>query len=75
MGIRYLKATATLHGRVTAEDAEPLLDWLKSRPRAAVNLTRCEQIHAAVLQVLLALRPRITGRPTDPWLRAALNLN
>jgi hypothetical protein len=30
-------------------------------------------MHAAVLQVLLALQPKITGVPADPWLRAALN--
>jgi hypothetical protein len=29
-------------------------------------------MHAAVLQVLLALRPRVTGTPADPWLQAAL---
>jgi hypothetical protein len=73
MGIRYQKKSATLLGLVCAEDAEILLNWLKSRPEAAVNVTRCKQMHAAVLQVLLALQPKITGVPADPWLRAALN--
>ncbi|MDZ7854747.1 hypothetical protein [Sphaerotilus sp.] len=72
MGIRYLKKSATLQGQVSAEDAEPLLEWLKSHPGSAVNVTRCQQMHTAVLQVLLALRPRITGQPADPWLQAVL---
>ncbi|NYG32978.1 hypothetical protein HZU83_06065 [Sphaerotilus montanus] len=72
MGIRYLKKSATLQGLVSAEDAEILLEWLKSRPGSAVNVTRCQQMHAAVLQVLLALRPRIIGQPADPWLQAVL---
>jgi hypothetical protein len=73
MGIRYLKKSASLQGQVGAEDAEILLEWLKSRPGSAVNVGRCQQMHAAVLQVLLALRPRITGRPEDPWLQAVLS--
>lgn len=72
MGIRYLKNSATLQGWVSAEDAEILQEWLKSRSGSAVNVTRCQQMHAAVLQVLLALRPRITGQPADPWLQAVL---
>ena len=74
MGIRYLKKSASLQGMVSAEDAEILLEWLKSRPGSTVNVTRCQRMHAAVLQVLLALRPRITGRPADPWLQAALTM-
>lgn len=72
MGIRYLKKSVTLQGRISAEDAEELQQWLKSQPRAAVNVGKCEHMHAAVLQVLLALRPRVTGTPADPWLQAAL---
>lgn len=49
-----------------------LANWLREQARPAVHLGKCEEIHAAVLQVLLALRPRIAALPSDPWLRAAL---
>ncbi|MFM2403211.1 MAG: hypothetical protein RL223_1091 [Pseudomonadota bacterium] len=74
MPIRYLKKHAALEGRIAAEDAEGLQQWLRAQARPAVALDKCEQVHAAVLQVLLALRPALQGRPTDPWLAAALGL-
>jgi len=72
MAIRYLKKYAALEGRISVEDAEGLQEWLKLQPAPAVNMAKCDQVHAAVLQVLLALRPRITASPADPWLKAAL---
>lgn len=72
MGIRYLKKHAALEGVVTVEDAETLLQWLRGQPRPAVHLGRCEHLHAAALQVLMALRPRIVAAPSDPWLLAAV---
>ncbi|MBX3602150.1 MAG: hypothetical protein KF863_16145 [Rubrivivax sp.] len=72
MGIRYLKRHAALEGVVGVEDAEALLQWLRAQPRPAVHLGRCAHVHAAALQVLLALRPRVLAAPPDPWLAAAL---
>ncbi|PXW98006.1 hypothetical protein C7444_10397 [Sphaerotilus hippei] len=72
MGIRYLKTCAALEGQVGAEDAETLQHWLQAHARPAVNLAKCEHLHAAVLQVLLALRPRLVKPPADPWLALAL---
>lgn len=73
MGIRYLKKYAALEGQVSAEDAEALQRWLQSQPRPAVNLAKCDDVHAAVLQVLLALQPKRMGPPpTSAWLAAAL---
>lgn len=49
-----------LRGRCGVEDAEPLLEALcqQSRP---VDLGECEQLHTALVQVLLAARARIVG--------------
>ena len=74
MGVRYLKKHAVLEGVVTVEDTEALLQWLRSRENAAVSLARCEHLHAAVLQVLLASRPRLVDAPADPWLAGALGI-
>jgi len=72
MAIRYLKKYAALEGHVSAEDAEALSNWLRTQPVPAVHLGKCEQVHAAVLQVLLCLRPRINAEPPSRWLAAAL---
>lgn len=72
MGIRYLKKYAALEGQVAVEDAEALAQWLREQPSPAVHLCKCEHVHAAVLQVLLALAPRVVAPPRDPWLAAAV---
>lgn len=72
MGIRYLKRHAALEGQVSADDAEGLVHWLREQASPAVHLGRCDQVHAAVLQVLLALRPRRVAEPRDPWLATVL---
>ena len=72
MAIRYLKKHAALEGFIGADDAETLSNWLRERNAPAVHLGQCEQVHAAVLQVLLALKPRVVAVPADPWLAAAL---
>jgi hypothetical protein len=72
MTIRYLKRHAALEGHVAVEDAETLAQWLRAQAAPAVHLGKCEQVHGAVLQVLLALRPRVTAAPADPWLAALL---
>lgn len=74
MGIRFDDASgaALLEGVAGVEDAEALLAWLREQPQPAVALAECEHAHAAVLQVLLALRPRIASRPADPLLAGVL---
>ena len=72
MPVRYLKKHAALEGQVSVDDAEALGQWLREQRVPAVHLGKCEHVHAAVLQVLLALQPRLAAPPADPWLAAAL---
>ncbi len=72
MGIRYLKKYAALEGVVSVEDAEGLGQWLQAQHRPAVHLGKCAHVHSAVLQVLLALRPRVMAPPPQAWLAAVL---
>lgn len=72
MPIRYLKKHAALEAVVTVEDAEALTQWLQQQVAPAVHLGKCEHVHGAVLQVLLALKPRLCAPPADPWLAAVL---
>lgn len=74
MAIRYLKTYAALEGHLGAEDAEGLLTWLRSKPRPTVHLGRCESLHTALLQTLLAFAPAVKAPPADPWLCQALGL-
>lgn len=72
MTIRYLEEHAALEGVVTVDDAQGLAEWLAQREAPAVHLGDCEHVHAAVLQVLLAFRPKLAGLPGDPWLASVL---
>ncbi len=63
---------AVFEGACAVEEAEPLLAWLRETPDAAVDLSRCAALHAALAQVLLAARPRVVAPPADPVLAAAL---
>jgi hypothetical protein len=72
MSIRYLKKYAALEGNVSVEDAETLAQWLHKQAAPAVHLGKCEHVHGAVLQVLLATRPRVTAPPADPLLAGVL---
>jgi hypothetical protein len=72
MTIRYLKKHAALEDVVTVEEAESLQQWLRSQARPAVHLGKCEHLHSAALQVLLALRPRIVAPPVHSALISAL---
>lgn len=72
MGIRFLKRYAALENVVSVEDAEALMQWLRVQKRPAVHLVRCSHMHAAVLQVLLVLQPKVLSMPANAWLQAAL---
>jgi len=51
-----------LHGRCGIEDAEPLLEILSSAA-SIVDLTGCDHLHGALLQLLLTARPKLVGEP------------
>jgi hypothetical protein len=68
--------TVTLAGdriRITGagriEDAESLVVLLQSDSGRVVDLAEAEVLHTAVVQVLLAFRPGLTGHPDDPFFR------
>lgn len=73
MAIRYDDMQATLEGRIGVEDAEALSAWLAQSAQRGVDLSGCTQVHAAVLQVLLARRPVLRAMPAEARLAAALD--
>lgn len=64
MSVRIEDGAILLEGRCGAGDAEELLASLREMRGARVEIGGLERLHLAVLQVLLALRPNLTGRPT-----------
>jgi hypothetical protein len=65
-----------LEGQCPSEEAEMLLQRLLATPAAVVDLQRCESLHAAVIQVLLAAKPTLqlpsSDTPVGRWLKAVL---
>jgi hypothetical protein len=66
-----------LEGSCPGEDAEILLQHLHAAPAGAVDLRRCDFAHTAVIQVLMAFRPKLLGPPGDhpmwQWVYPMLN--
>jgi hypothetical protein len=69
MSVRLDGNVIILEGPCRVEDAEPLLGWLQADRGRMVDLGKAEHLHAAVLQVLMALRPAIRGTAGDAFLR------
>ncbi|MGL4604896.1 MAG: hypothetical protein ACRCU9_12190 [Iodobacter sp.] len=67
MPVQYSKQQAILSGICTVEEAEPLLAWLIAHPKGGVSIKEADHLHMAVLQALLALRPRITAPAEDAF--------
>ena len=65
MAIEYKKTLAVFTEFVGVEEAENLLQWLLKNPKGKINLAACEHIHAANLQVLMAVKPIIAAWPAD----------
>lgn len=73
MPITMEDALARLSGPIPIEEAEAFAEWLRATPDAAVDLSACEALHSAVLQVLLAAMPRVAAPPPDALLAALLS--
>ena len=71
MSVRADGAVVRLEGDCHVEDAETLAALLAA-PGATVSVDGCSRIHAAVLQALIALKPRIEGRFADEALERRL---
>lgn len=77
MSIEYKKTVAIIEGDCSVEDAETLLEWILVNPKGKINLKQCEQMHTAVLQVLMAIKPSVSVWPDTHspafWLSTVLN--
>ncbi len=69
MSVRLDGNVILLEGVCRVEDAEPLLGWLQADRGRTVDLTGAEHLHAAVLQILMAMQPAMRGTVRDDFLR------
>ncbi|WP_421989967.1 hypothetical protein [Roseococcus sp.] len=58
-----------LEGYCRVEEAEILTALLQRSPGSTLDLARCDGLHAAVVQAILAFCPPLSGNPADPFLR------
>lgn len=61
--------TIALKGICPSEDAEALLQHLLASSDALVDWRACEAAHTAVIQVLLAAKPKLRGPPLGAFLK------
>jgi hypothetical protein len=58
-----------LAGDCPVEDAETLLEHLQGGRDAPVDWSGCTALHTAVLQVLMAAKPKLLGECGDEFVR------
>jgi hypothetical protein len=58
-----------LAGECPVEDAETLLEHLQARRNGPVDWSGCTALHTAVLQILMAARPKLLGECGDGFVR------
>ncbi|MGN7611812.1 hypothetical protein ACQZV8_06975 [Magnetococcales bacterium HHB-1] len=68
MPMSFTETEALLIDVCTIDEAEQLFEWLLKHPDGALNLGQCEHIHTAILQILMALRPRVVMAPKNAFL-------
>lgn len=68
MPIRYDRTVAHFEGACLPEEALELIEWLRGQKAPKVDLRACAHLHTALLQVLLAVRPKMVAPPDDPFL-------
>jgi len=76
MPIAIKKKQAVFSEVASVEEAEGLLEWLQRTPAAKVDLSACTHLHAANVQVLMAVKCTVSAWPDDAdlsaWLKSSL---
>jgi hypothetical protein len=58
-----------LQGQCGVEEAERFLVLLQETPGRRVNLARADNLHTALVQIIMALRPQLIGECGDVFVR------
>jgi hypothetical protein len=65
--------TIWLVGDCSAQDADPLLQYLLGRADAAIDWSTCDAAHTAVIQVVLASGRKPIGQPRGTFLKTLIS--
>lgn len=74
MPVTPRKKSVALSGTCSAEEAETLLEWLTAHPKGTINIAKCDDMHSAIVQVLMATGRKIRGTPKNDELAAFLSV-
>ena len=69
MAIEFNDAVVKFEGHCRLEEASALFEWLEQTPAAKIDLTDCERIHTAILQILMVAKPELLASPANPFLK------
>ncbi len=69
MSVRRDGDIIRLEGDCPVEEAEALAALLDGQSGLTADLSRCRQLHSALVQALLRFRPPIRGEPEDWFVR------
>ncbi len=72
MSINFAESVAVFEAVCTVDEAESLLGWLQKNPQGEVDMRSCTHLHSAVLQVVMAMKPRIVVWPEDEGFKECL---
>jgi hypothetical protein len=67
MTVRVDAETVWIEGNSLVEDAEAVLVAVQDVPGRAVDLVNASRLHSATIQLLVALKPKVRGVPSDPF--------
>lgn len=74
MVMKFSKNLVLLSGVVSVDEAESLLEWLQKKASSRVDFSKCEHVHPANIQTLLAAGTTVAAWPDDSalasWLRS-----
>jgi len=65
MPLVFNEQTVSFEDVCTVEDALPLFEFLNTGEAAEIDLSACTYLHTALLQLLLAARPKVAALPVD----------
>jgi len=69
MSVLLKDGSIVLTGDCGVEEAETLIGLIQGNPGALVDVGEAGAVHTALWQVLMALAPKVTGEPRDPFIR------
>jgi len=68
MPTQYDGDTIVMKGVCAIEDVDELMKYLQEHPHARVDLTGCEHMHTALLQLLMHHRVSVLGNSYSPFI-------